>query len=89
MHIVRFAETIDGFVGDLMPHRLCDYLYDLCNIYTEYYDKCYCVEREAETKVGRDRWESGGGDKCAVRRADQSLFHLHRRSRRSTLIACC
>ena len=60
MHIVRFAETVDAFVGDLMPHRLCDYLYELCNIYTEYYDKCYCVERDGKTKVERRRKRRAG-----------------------------
>lgn len=50
-HVVRFAETINIFVGDLLPHRLCDYLYELCGVYTEYYDKCYCVERDAASDV--------------------------------------
>lgn len=34
---------------ELLPHRLCDYLYDLCIFYTEYYDNCYCLEKDRVT----------------------------------------
>lgn len=49
MHILRFAEVINSILQDLLPHKLCDYLYELCTVYTEYYDSCYCVERDRET----------------------------------------
>ena len=34
---------------DLLLHTLCDYLYDLSSIFTEFYDVCYVVEKDRKT----------------------------------------
>ena len=47
--IVRFPEVIDRVMEDLYPHVLCEYLYDLCTTFTEFYDACYCVEKDRVT----------------------------------------
>lgn len=47
--IIRFPEVIVRVADDLYPHTLCDYLYELCTIMTEFYDVCYCVEKDRET----------------------------------------
>ena len=47
--VIRFAEMISRIVDDLFPHTLCDYLYELCTTFTEFYDVCYCVEKDRVT----------------------------------------
>lgn len=47
--IVRFPEIISKIVDDLLPHTLCDYIYELCTTFTEFYDACYCVEKDRVT----------------------------------------
>ncbi|XP_065185463.1 arginine--tRNA ligase, cytoplasmic-like isoform X1 [Sycon ciliatum] len=48
-HVLRFAEVIQRIHEDLLPHVLCEYLYDLSTHFTEFYDSCYCVEKDRET----------------------------------------
>jgi len=47
--VLRFSEIIDRCVADLTPHTLCDYLYELATIFTEFYDVCYVVEKDRLT----------------------------------------
>lgn len=47
--IARFPEILAQVMDDLCPHTLCDYLYELCTTMTEFYDACYCVEKDKET----------------------------------------
>lgn len=35
-----------------MLHSLCDYLYELATTFTEFYDSCYCVEKDRQTGNG-------------------------------------
>jgi arginyl-tRNA synthetase len=44
--IIRFPEIICRILEDLSPHVLCDYLYDLCTTFSEFYDNCYCIEKK-------------------------------------------
>ena len=46
---MRFPEVISRICDDLYPHTLCDYVYELCTTFTEFYDVCYCVEKDRET----------------------------------------
>lgn len=47
--ISRFPEVVSRIADDLYPHTLCDYLYELCTSFTEFYDACYCVEKDRES----------------------------------------
>lgn len=47
--LIRFPEILERVADDLMPHLLCDYLYELCGTMTEFYDACYCVEKDRTT----------------------------------------
>ena len=44
--IIRFPEVVARVTDDLFLHSLCDYLYELCTTFTEFYDACYCVEKD-------------------------------------------
>ncbi|XP_059153265.1 arginine--tRNA ligase, cytoplasmic-like [Physella acuta] len=47
--ILRFTEVIDRVLDDLLLHSLCDYVYELTTTFTEFYDKCYCIEKDKAT----------------------------------------
>ena len=47
--IIRFPEVIDRVLKELSPHLLCDYVYELCTTFSEFYDLCYCVEKDRVT----------------------------------------
>ena len=47
--IIHFPEVLSRIVDSLYPHELCNYLYELCTTFTEFYDACYCVEKDRET----------------------------------------
>ena len=47
--ILRFPEILQKILDDLLLHTLCDYLYELATTFTEFYDVCYCVEKDRQT----------------------------------------
>lgn len=49
--LIRFAETILKMEKDLCIHSLCEYLYEIASTFTEFYDVCYCVEKDQTGKI--------------------------------------
>lgn len=47
--IVRYVEVVVRTLDDLYMHSVCEYLYELTTTFTEFYDKCYCIEKDKET----------------------------------------
>ncbi|CAI5766424.1 arginine--tRNA ligase, cytoplasmic [Podarcis lilfordi] len=47
--ILRFPEILQKILDDLLLHTLCDYLYELATTFTEFYDNCYCVEKDRQS----------------------------------------
>ncbi|XP_066471013.1 arginine--tRNA ligase, cytoplasmic [Tiliqua scincoides] len=47
--ILRFPEILEKIFDELLLHTLCDYLYELATTFTEFYDNCYCVEKDRQT----------------------------------------
>ncbi|XP_003970893.1 arginine--tRNA ligase, cytoplasmic [Takifugu rubripes] len=47
--ILRFPEVLQKIQDDLLLHSLCDYVYELATTFTEFYDSCYCVEKDRQT----------------------------------------
>ncbi|KAF3841170.1 hypothetical protein F7725_007032 [Dissostichus mawsoni] len=47
--ILRFPEILQKILDSLMLHTLCDYLYELATTFTDFYDSCYCVEKDRQT----------------------------------------
>lgn len=48
-HLLRFTEVVSRAVNDLHVHLLCDYLYDVSTVFNEFYDNCYCVQKDKQT----------------------------------------
>lgn len=57
--LLRFPEVISTMLEDLHLHPLCDYLFDLSQTFSEFYDNCYCIEKDRNTgevvKVNKGR----------------------------------
>lgn len=47
--INRYADIFTRVIDELLMHFLCDYMYQLATTFTEFYDKCYCVEKNQQT----------------------------------------
>ncbi|CAH1267869.1 RARS [Branchiostoma lanceolatum] len=47
--LVRFPEIISKILEDLYMHTLCEFMYELSTTFTEFYDVCYCVEKDRKT----------------------------------------
>eukprot|EP00455_Lapot_gusevi_P015064 TRINITY_DN175_c0_g1_i1.p2 TRINITY_DN175_c0_g1~~TRINITY_DN175_c0_g1_i1.p2 ORF type:complete len:190 (+),score=82.07 TRINITY_DN175_c0_g1_i1:261-830(+) len=40
LHILRFQEVVDSILVDLLPHKLCDFLYELSCKFSDFYRDC-------------------------------------------------
>jgi len=47
--LCRFSEVTVKCMDELMLHSMCEYLYELATTLTEFYDACYCIEKNKET----------------------------------------
>ena len=43
--IIRFPDVVCHVLEDLRPHVLCEYTYELCTTFSEFYDNCYCIQK--------------------------------------------
>lgn len=44
--LCRLPEVMIKLEEDLLFNKLCEYLYEVSGVFTEFYDACYCIERE-------------------------------------------
>lgn len=44
--ILRLLEVIFRCFDDLLLYMFCEYFYELFNIFIEFYDSCYCIEKD-------------------------------------------
>lgn len=58
--ILRFPEILQKILDDLFLHTLCDYIYELATTFTEFYDSCYCVEKDRQTGEHFTQWTYWG-----------------------------
>lgn len=65
--ILRFPEILQKTMDDLLLHTLCDYLYELATTFTEFYDSCYCVEKDRQTGEISVHCYGGAAVRCVVR----------------------
>lgn len=45
--LLRFHDILAMITKDLCLHHLCEYVYEIATTFTEFYDSCYCVEKDA------------------------------------------
>ncbi|XP_058086761.1 arginine--tRNA ligase, cytoplasmic-like [Magnolia sinica] len=49
LHLIRFAEIVEEACTNLLPNILCEYLYDLSEVFTRFYTNCQVVGSAEET----------------------------------------
>jgi len=47
--LLRFSEVIVKTADDLFLHTLCEFMYEVATAFSEFYDNCYCVEKDKNT----------------------------------------
>ncbi|KRZ78614.1 Arginine--tRNA ligase, cytoplasmic, partial [Trichinella papuae] len=47
--IIKFPDIISQVVENFLPNLICDYIYNLATVFTEFYDECYCIEKDPTT----------------------------------------
>ncbi|XP_074650905.1 arginine--tRNA ligase, cytoplasmic-like isoform X2 [Tubulanus polymorphus] len=47
--LLKFPEIVTKMLEELYLHVLCEYLYELSTTFTEFYDCCYCIEKDKQT----------------------------------------
>ena len=51
--LLKFDEVIISIEKDLMPNRLCNYLFELCQTFNRFYDQVPILKGEMHTKISR------------------------------------
>merc|ERR1719461_1827035 len=54
--LLRFGEVIERMTEDLLLHPLCEFMYEVANTFTEFYEKCYCVEKDKSGNIVKINW---------------------------------
>lgn len=49
--LVRFSDVLLKITDDLCMHHLCEYVYEIATTFTEFYDSCYCIEKNSSGNV--------------------------------------
>nr|XP_021189747.2 arginine--tRNA ligase, cytoplasmic [Helicoverpa armigera] len=74
--LLRFPEIILKVSSDLYLHSLCEYLYEISSAFTEFYDKCYCIEKDKEGKIVKIIYERLMLCEITARVMEKCLFLL-------------
>ena len=48
LHVLKFSEALDSALMDLMPSRICDYLYTLSTLFNDFYGSCRIIGNKYE-----------------------------------------
>ncbi|XP_065366063.1 probable arginine--tRNA ligase, cytoplasmic [Calliphora vicina] len=49
--LLKFPDMLVKISKDLLLHLLCEYCYEVCTVFSEFYDSCYCIEKNKEGKI--------------------------------------
>ncbi|XP_031828662.1 arginine--tRNA ligase-like protein isoform X2 [Nomia melanderi] len=49
--LIRFPDVLIKITKDLYLHQLCEYCYEISCAFTEFYDSCYCVEKNEHGEI--------------------------------------
>jgi len=47
--ILKYPDVMTRVLDELLMHGLCEYMYQLATAFTDFYDRCYCVEKDKVT----------------------------------------
>ncbi|GJQ75343.1 Aats-arg [Trypoxylus dichotomus] len=49
--LLRFPDVLLKITKDLCLHHLCEYVYEISTTFTEFYDSCYCIEKDTSGDI--------------------------------------
>ncbi|CAD7086990.1 unnamed protein product [Hermetia illucens] len=49
--LLKFPDVITKISKDLCLHHLCEFVYDVSTTFTEFYDSCYCIEKNPQGEI--------------------------------------
>ncbi|XP_066986576.1 arginine--tRNA ligase, cytoplasmic isoform X1 [Macrobrachium rosenbergii] len=49
--LLKLPDVLVKITEDLYIHPLCEFLYEVSSVFTEFYDTCYCVEKDQTGKI--------------------------------------
>lgn len=49
--LIKFPDVIIKITKDLLLHHLCEYVYEVSTTFTEFYDSCYCIEKNKDGQI--------------------------------------
>lgn len=49
--LIKFPDVIERVTKDLCLHYLCEFVYEVCTTFTEFYDVCYCIEKNKAGEI--------------------------------------
>ncbi|WP_024545490.1 arginine--tRNA ligase [Picosynechococcus sp. NKBG15041c] len=52
-HLLQLSEVLISVEQDLMPNRLCEYLYDLSRKFNQFYEACPILKAEGDRRISR------------------------------------
>jgi arginyl-tRNA synthetase len=52
-HLLQLGEILKAVEDDLLPNRLCDYLYELSKKFNQFYEQCPVLQSEEPTRTSR------------------------------------
>jgi arginyl-tRNA synthetase len=52
-HLLKFDEVLESVAQDLLPNRICEYLFELSQKFNQFYESCQVLNAEAETRTSR------------------------------------
>jgi arginyl-tRNA synthetase len=52
-HLLQLSEVLTDVEQDLMPNRLCQYLFELSQKFNQFYDRCPVLQAEQAQRVSR------------------------------------
>jgi arginyl-tRNA synthetase len=52
-HLIQLSDVLDQVAADLLPNRLCLYLFELSQKYNQFYDRCPVLQTEEPARTSR------------------------------------
>lgn len=49
--LLKFPDVIAKITKELCLHPLCEFVYEVSTTFTEFYDSCYCIEKNKQGEI--------------------------------------
>lgn len=50
--LLKFTDVMKLISKNLCLHHLCEFVYEVSTTFTEFYDSCYCIEKNKQGEKG-------------------------------------